>query len=118
MTQTTPSCSKCVEFDRETKELIDKLFSPDELTMLTFLTAASIKIQYLQMQKMDQGNVKRLQCQREADFATATISKFLVGFEEKQRDAILARIKKDHGMVLRMRHENCPHQGETDDSRG
>jgi hypothetical protein len=104
-------CPKCVAFDAETKELLGKTFSQDELALLTMLLAASIKFQHMQAQKLRLArDIKAMACQRDIDFASTVCGKLLMGFEDKFRDALCKRIIKDHGVALRMRHASCPHE--------
>src|SRR5271157_2107767 len=95
-------CSQCVAFDVETKELLNKTFSQDELALLTMLLSASIRFQHIQAVKLKAAHdIKAMACQRDIDFASTVCGKLLMGFEDKFRDALLKRIIKDHGVSLR-----------------
>jgi hypothetical protein len=104
-------CAECSAFDAETKRLMAELFSSDERVMLMLLTAASIKISSMQLQKAGRNDIKTaLRCRRDMDFASVMIGKFIVSFEPEQRDALLAQVRKDHGLAFNVKDESCPHK--------
>ena len=103
-------CLKCQEFDEKTKDLLAQILGPDEISHITMLLSASIKIAHITLKANENNVPMRVKCKRDMDFSAAIAGKLLIGIEPEPRQALIQAIIKHHGIALRVNHEQCPHQ--------
>lgn len=101
-------CPKCTAHDLETKAKMQELFSSDEVTLLAFLLASSLKFHTENFQNIQKMNLK-FDVRKNMDFTGTILGKMLVSFDEEARSGIVSRIEKDYGIKLNIKHEACPH---------
>lgn len=102
-------CDQCRAHDQETKDLVGKLFSPDEVQLQIFLIADAIARRTMTLQQTAISDPNRFGIQRDIDFAGATLGKYMISLEPLARKGTEKALLKA-GIALRIRHESCPHQ--------
>lgn len=101
-------CAKCVEFDAETKAIAGKLFSQDELTLLTLTMAQAISMRTEMLNQVQGNDVKRIAMRRDIDFAGQMMGKIVVGLDDLYK-LKLVKALKSVGIFLDVSHAPCPH---------
>lgn len=107
-------CEDCKKFDQETKEMVLKVFGPDELASIAanFIQvnhSARDSLRFLNPNNGTPQNLRaRVHCQTQIDFTSRVIGKCLVALEDETVKEIEESLAK-RGIRFKIQHEACPH---------
>jgi hypothetical protein len=103
-------CEQCEAFDSETRSLVAKFLSKDEVIMIFGLVS---EFHLAQRKRMIPGDkITQLKNTKEIrmylDFSAQLMGKLLVALEQKDREAVIANLEK-RGHTFNVQHQPCPH---------
>lgn len=112
----TNGCEQCEKHDIETRRLMTEAMGKDERSFITILLCNQIKQRHVAMARIpsqvvtkQDARISKACIQRDIDFASAVLSKFVVSFTTEEW-ATMEGILQKNGLDMNVNHERCPHK--------
>lgn len=102
-------CEQCLAFDAETRELMGKMFSRQESSMIAMMLAGAIQMRDKKLKTTSMSEKGRIMERIGMDMLAVSLGKFMTAFDDIYRKA-LTKSMREIGITINLKHEACPHQ--------